>query len=467
MTRRHRSSSRGGLLFLLVAAAIVLLRPDNQHGRGRIVVVVKASPLSKPYIAFRTSPYDQQQAQSEHGGGGSSPSFLHHALDLDQEDVAEKLDPQRRSAPSKIHPYRQSQQQTSAGLALSRDTRTQTSSNPNCPLRLSIGISKRLHGGGPDDGLSGNKGGEAIRQPPILFPQHKGPGRNVVVNSVYEHLDLYSPAFLSSSSTTATTAASQRQRNYVKEILVQASEYPLLMESSSFLTHPLLFHTPGDDSQPAVILSDYDGGVYVVGLGTTTATGGGGGGSGSAPRKNPHNKRYFHRTQVPRLYVRREWMERRVHQELVSLGLADPDDDKKKREEEAADAEKDGGKEKKKKDAETPNDPYHSYFEYYFNSEGESQDSKEVLRGVSANVLGQDHAQLQELKKRRARRQAALLLQKMQQQKEEHHARKVEEQHQHQGKEGFEVHSGESGSEDDPHLDDLEKEQVRFVVVCF
>jgi hypothetical protein len=110
-----------------------------------------------------------------------------------------------------------------------------------CLLQFSLGISKRLHAG--HDGA-----GNAVRNPPIIHPVFpaRGPGRQVVYNTQYEHLDLLSPAPLETSG------------GAIKEALLQAPDFPLLLESSSFLTSPIL-HDVNGDGITDVILSDYDG----------------------------------------------------------------------------------------------------------------------------------------------------------------------------------------------------------------
>ena len=113
------------------------------------------------------------------------------------------------------------------------------------------------------------------------------------------------------------------------------------------------------DGIPDVILADYDGGIYMRGL-----------------ANGADGKRYSHHAQAPRLYIRRDWVQGRVHEALVQKQMvnATPEEDM--------------------------NDPYHSYFEYYY-----SDDHKEdLLRGSTANHLGHDSEEAEALKERRTRR---------------------------------------------------------------
>jgi hypothetical protein len=280
--------------------------------RGLFLLLLLANgssnPMSKPFIAYRTSPFDQGET-------------LDHTLDWDDETVQEHR--------SQIHPH---------------DTVDAT----QCPLQFSLGISKRLHTarhGGASHGAE-----NAIRQPPIIYPVFpaRGPGRQVIYNTQYEHLDLLSPAPL------------ETQGQAIKEALLQAADFPLLLESSSFLSSPILHDVNGDGITDA-ILTDYDGGLYIVGLGGKS--------------------RYFQHTQVPRLYIRREWLERRVNDTLYGTPTTDEDADKK--------------------DHTQPDDPYHTFFEYYYAGQNEKE---KVLRGVTANLIGQDHDELKALSERRNRR---------------------------------------------------------------
>jgi len=357
----------------------------------------EANPLSKPYVPFRTDPYDQE-------------GIVHHELDVGRVDPT-------NGRQSKIFSYllhsnsrrafgtgtnnENADANARGGGAGSAASKLTTSHNPMCPLQLGIGVSKRLHG----DGMAGRGGGgfnqklngaaaadNAVRSQPIIAPivPSLGPGRQVVVGTVYEHLDLYSPAFFRSTS------------SYVKEVLVQAPEFPLLMESSSFLATPILTHVPvNEQAHPAVVLADYDGGIYVVGLTT----------SGHHHHDNNKKKsaaasrRYFHRSQVPRLFVRKEWMQQRVNQELTKLGLPVVEAGGEK---DVVDKEVDVDDGKQKKGGGSkPDDPFHTYFEYYYSGgdhQGDGEDGKDILQGVSANLLEQDHQHYQALAKRRARK---------------------------------------------------------------
>lgn len=265
------------------------------------VLIIAGNPSSKPYIPFRTDPFDQP--------------VVDHAVQFDDQSVEH---------------YR------------SRVTLHDSMPNTHCPLQLTLGISKRMHGGDGDS--------LAIHSAPVIYPvfPSRGPGRQVIYNTRYEHLDLLTPAPTSGKN--------------IKEALIQGYDFPLLMESSAFLTSPILHDVNGDGKMDA-ILTDYDGGIYFVGLSTSH-----------------DGSRFFKSAQVPRIYLRREWLERRVNE---SLGIQPVKPENISDHEHAVD------------------DPYHSYFEFY---PSPSETNKDILRGVTANLLRQDAAQMQALQQRKSRR---------------------------------------------------------------
>jgi len=261
-----------------------------------------ANPTSHPYIPFRTSPWNQ--------------TIVDHALEW-------KVD---------------------ASISRPVDYEPDTASpDDRCPLLFALGVSRRHH--------ATHSKGLGIVEPPVIYPvlPSHGPGRQVLYTTQYEHLDMLSP------SPTSTPD--------VKEALMQNHEYPMLFESSAFLTSPLLRDVNGDGILDA-ILTDYDGGIYALGLQVT--------GDGH---------RYFHKAQVPRMYIRRDWIEGLVNSTL-GIDPHAPVEESVPKNETAEDAPKD------ESDREKIHDPFHTYFEYSY---GSNHDHEEVLRGVSANLLSLDH----------------------------------------------------------------------------
>jgi hypothetical protein len=266
-------------------------------------------------VPFRTDPFDQDN--------------LHHKLEW-EEDVTK----------SQIRNY---------------DPPSATSHNEQCPLQFSLGISSRSH-------KTNNAKGLGIVEPPIIYPilPSEGPGRQVLYTTQYEHLDMLTPV-----------KGQQIQSEDIKEGLIQHVEFPLLFESSSFLTSPIIGDV-NQDGVPDAILTDYDGGIYAIGL------------------QVEDGKRWFHRTQVPRIYIRRKWMESFVN-ETLGIEAIVSEDEEEKEDEEPND---------RSRHIEKPHDPYHTHFEYMY---GTPSHHEEILRGVPANVIGQDKKQVTTLEERRKR----------------------------------------------------------------
>lgn len=331
--------------------------------------VVSGNPSARPYIPFRTDPYNQPQC--------------HHALDL---EISEK---QGRSRKMRVfEPDKDNQ-----------------SFNDQCPLQFSLGVSRRAHDAAPGlGGLGRSKDSSSspmgIGKPPVIYPilPWQGPGRQVLFTTQYEHLDMLTPSKGDIQVTADSGTGSEKDskaafsKSFIAEGMVEHVEFPLLFESSAFQTSPIIGDVNRDGILDAV-LTDYHGGIYAIGL------------------QVPHDKkrRYFHKTQVPRLYVRRQWMEAMVNE---TLGIDPYEAEKKAEAEEEARkateaAEKVGGEPKdESKPArareERPHDPYHSYFEYTYGSS--TSDHEAIIRGVTADVLAQDQDHVKGLEERRSRK---------------------------------------------------------------
>ena len=347
-----------------------------------------ANPASNPYIPYRTDPTDQ------HNGG-----FVDHALDLAPDPTVSHI----------------------------RSWEGEATTDSRCQIRFSLGIGKRVHG----------DWNAPIMAAPVVYPvlPGAGPGRQVLLNH-YEHLDLLSPSSVvsSSSSSSRVTADTRTTPTHkgpaaavdassaaaaaaaaVKEILLQAPEYPLLLEGSMFWTTPLLSDVDGD-GRPDAILTDSEGGIVVMGLSskstpateatsTTTASS-----SFQSHAKHLH-RRTFQTAQVPRLFVRREWVERRVQHASGIVTTPPPSSTTTTGENNKTTMDD------HHKAATSPDDPYHSYFEYYHT---EHPDQQDLLRGVSANWWNLDsHDRIQWRQRQK------------QQRSQKHHHRPPQDSHEH------------------------------------
>jgi hypothetical protein len=336
-----------------------------------LVVTVYGNPTSKGYIPFRTNPYDQPISKNDPEDFRSDSSDDHKLLI-------------NKKQPRFYEP----------------DTAV---AQEECPLLFSLGVSHRSDATAP--GLGGNMG---IQQPPIIYPilPWEGPGRQVLYATQYEHLGMLTPSkgniHVSSVDGEDAAGGGGDNMNFIKEGLTEHVEFPLLFESSAFQTSPIIADVNGDGILDA-ILTDYHGGLYVIGL-----------------QVAPDQKsRYFFKAQVPRMYVRRQWIEAMVNE---TLGI-DPyeaekiAEEEEKKAEEARKASRDasaaGDEEPKdetdydhdrdqyRQNEERPHDPYHSYFEYSYGSG--NADHETILRGVTGNVLKQEHDHVQGLEERRNR----------------------------------------------------------------
>jgi hypothetical protein len=298
------------------------------------------NPFSKPYIPFRTDPFDQ-------------PIVVDHEIDLENVSVLN---------------FRSRIQSLESNME-----------NKHCPLQFVLGVSKRMHG------VSQQQSSSEIHQAPVIYPVFtaQGPGRQVVYATQYEHLDLLTPGTIESGGGKSNNDSNKnkiKKLNYnnggVKEILVQAPDFPLLLEGSTFHTSPIL-HDVNADGRMDAIIADYDGGIFIVGLTTSNAVDGHG------------RTRLFQSAQVPRLYLRRDWMEARVDE---SLGILPPNTLPPHPSVNITNN-------TRYRPQQNIHDPYHSYFELY--SSNSISNDKGLLRAVTDNVLGQDASQRQAVQERR------------------------------------------------------------------
>ena len=215
----------------------------------------------------------------------------------------------------------------------------------------------------------------AIIAPPVLFPLRGGTlGSHVLYTTAYEHLHVLQPGVMERpssssssssksnkhhSSTTTSTSTTSTHSSF-KELLVEPPTFPLLLESSAYLTSPVLHDANADGLLDAMVV-DYDGGLSLLGISTPHS---GGGASSSSSL-------YRHHGQVPRMFLRREWMEHgfslqsnseQQEEDTTSTGNATTNNSKS-----------------------NLHDPFHSYFEYYY----ENAQAKDLIRGESAIMFGQ------------------------------------------------------------------------------
>jgi hypothetical protein len=259
------------------------------------VAWIAAAPLSRPYIAYRTHPYEQT---------------IPHKIDWEEEAAKNKQQEKRRPFLYDQVPHEQ------------------------CPLPFTLGWAQSRH----------RTPEERIQQSPILLPTAPYGRRQVLVTSNYEHLHMF-----------------YHSSTMDRETLVAGAAFPWLFESSIFTHLPPVVYDVNGDGILDVLLADYDGGITIQGLASSAS-------------------RYHVHLQVPRLHVRREWMD--VYTNHTARSAPPP------------------GNGTTGQQRDLPRDPLHSYFEYYYTGVTEPR-----IRGESVPDLSATHlATLQERRRAERRR---------------------------------------------------------------
>lgn len=278
-----------------------------------------SDPLSTPYVAFRTDPY---------GGGSGGPK------NVTLGDGGPRSGTYRGKAA--VRPA-----QISPGAVFGPEG---GEGDPRCPLAFRLGLTHRSTTGG-GGGSGGGIHGPAVTYP--AHPHHAGPGKQVLFVENWERLDMLTPSSVVEGG---------------GEGMEVDEQFPLLFEGANFFhSVPTLHDENGDGIMDATVV-DYDGGIYTVGLDYTPGT----------------RSRYVKAAQIPRLYVRKDWVE-------SATNLTAGDDD----------------------GAESHYPPYHSYFEYGVEWK-EDHDNKRIgVSGggvVSADVLSQSVEEVSKIEEERRRR---------------------------------------------------------------
>ena len=414
------------LLLLVSFLATIVILPA--------ATTTTALPLSQPYIAYRTDAYHHNQSHSNSGLSSGSGGFVIHNAKYNWEEEYEKeflQQQQQQQQQSEHRSYMYNKHDNNMNnIDPSQPHHKETPSK--CPLEFTIGTSQRIHSSSTTTASSSWTQGDlhphdsssssiVVSSPPLILPipprgggvrldnHHKDATtaaatqldrKQIVFTTNYEHLDLYyststsgSSRTSSSGSTTTPITKSQKQqprRNIInrKNRLQQDLYYPLLFESSVMThLHPILYDVNYDGIHD-IIVTDYDGGITVVSSGTGTG-------------HDHKNHKAYHHTQVPRLYIRREWMEHYYYNSknndsataTLTVDVITNASDSSNSETQP-DVTKHGKS--------LPHDPFHSYFEYYYASSS-SQPNMDLIRGHSVNVLHQDtvtHETLQDHRRR-------------------------------------------------------------------
>ncbi len=374
-----RSTTTKALLFFsLFFLSLILVNADN--------------PKSKPYVAYRTDPFDQPTVATWVMKGGIEKSST-SSSSINGEGI-HKNEVNRRN--SKKH------------RGGSDDGGTEDIMR--CPLSFRLGsthASHQLGGSVVSSTSSSSEGGVGpiARSPPVIYPLHPdldaGSGRQILLATTWEVLEMWTPGGVGGGGGSSSSSSSEQ--------LKEDEQFPLLFEGSSFYhTSPIVYDVAGDGIMDA-ILGDYDGELHLIGLDFEQDVLDKRGGEGKRQRqpenyRNRRRKRYYERISVPRLAVRKFWFDAAIGKTdiynnnnatalLSSLGSSSSSDPNRTREDFL--------------------DPYHTYFEQSnkdwrrAGEHGEESEHHQPLRGVSADVLtmGMDEAKaLADRRRRQGRR---------------------------------------------------------------
>jgi hypothetical protein len=359
------------------------------------------NPKSKPYVAYRTDPYDQ-------------PAVTTWVL-KDGVEKSPRSNNNNNASEGGIHKNEVNRRTSKNNRGGSNNNEEANQEDTRCPLSFRLGTTQHASSSHvATSGGGGARGGNIARSPPVIYPLHPdldaGSGRQILLVTTWEMLEMWTPGGGSGGGSGASSSASSSEQ------LKEDEQFPLLFEGSSFYhTSPIVYDVAGDGIMDA-ILGDYDGEIHVIGLDfEQDASVVVGGGSGRQEQQQGNNKssrrrRYYERISVPRLAVRKSWYDAAIGKTneifynattksttIESSGiLLDPN---RTREEFL--------------------DPYHTYFEQtnvdwrrsvvseHNNDEEHPQPPQQPLRGVSADVLtmGMDSAKaLADQRRRQGRR---------------------------------------------------------------
>ncbi|KAL7546243.1 hypothetical protein ACHAWF_009577 [Thalassiosira exigua] len=337
---------------------------------------VRANPKSRPYVAYRTDPFDQEIV-------GDGRRVLEGGVEARGGDEGRI----RKNGVSRRPPGAEE--------------------DPRCPLSFRLGFTHSAHSGSSSTASSRSRaasseaspprptdgrGGAGAHAPPVIHPLHPdfdaGSGRQILLTTDYEVLEMWTPSSAIGTrggdavrpdggrSDGAGGVAGGRSQEQLKE----DEQFPLLFEGSSFYhTSPVVHDVEGDGIADA-ILGDYDGNLHLIGLDFERAPPGEEEGA-----RRTRRRRYYRRVSIPRLYVRKGWYDVAINRTSEEREMAN------------ATAE---GNHTKWEDFE----PYHTYFASSNDDEWRGKRDQEALRGVSGDVLNMDVDSARSLSERRKKK---------------------------------------------------------------
>ncbi|KAL7496238.1 hypothetical protein ACHAWT_005887 [Skeletonema menzelii] len=327
------------------------------------ILLVSGNPKSRPYVAYRTDPFDQEIVSTQilsdgvetRGGGGAAGTTTIH---------------KNRASP----------------ITNNRNSYNDGGGDPRCPLSFRLGSTHSTHFGGGGSAASSSlqnnnsnnsHAGVGMHTPPIIYPLHPdfdaGSGRQILVTTDFEVLEMWTPS--SAIGTHAdynpnkSSSGSGGVEGQSAEQMKEDEQFPLLFESSSFYYSSPIVHDVEGDGVADAILGDYDGNLHLVGLDFEHATKDN---DDQQQQQQKHRrKRYYKRISIPRLFVRKSWFDVAINRTKENEDMANTQSD---------------ANHTKWEDFE----PYHTYFATTTDTSWRGEHDEAKARGISANVLNMD-----------------------------------------------------------------------------
>ena len=356
-----------------------------------LIQSANSEPLSPPYVAYRTDPYSTPPSSNRYAYDQSSslygdkiPSIVLGARG------GNKAGSRGRSKvrPLEVSPASASADVESSARGAGRGDgghggrgsagRVGGEGDPRCPLSFRLGLTHQSSSAASSRrSAAGFAGG--INGPVVTYPAHpsSGPGRQVIFVENWERLDMLTPS--------APPTGKAARRRGEEESMEIDEQFPLLFEGSNFYHSVPILHDDNGDGIMDVTVVDYDGGVYTVGLDyNSPATSGG------------NRERYVRTAQVPRLYLRRDWVESATNVTKMEE-FRNPS---------GADVQSDGEGDMGYRGYQPDYPPFHSYFEYGLEWKEDHDNARIGSAGgvVSADVLSQSVEDARKIEDERIRR---------------------------------------------------------------
>ena len=353
---------------------------------------VTAEPLSAPYVCYRTDPFNTPPTSPNNHYHSTSQIFGEHIKNATLEGQRGAKRGSRGRA--KVRPVEVSP--ASADERRSATNNAQNDENggnraplvggegyPRCPLAFRLGLTHKSSSTAAGGGDGGSGATSGINGPVLTYPAHpaRGPGRQVIFLENWERVDMLTPS----------QVTKREARRGEEEAMEIDEQFPLLFEGSNFFHSVPVLHDENGDGVMDITMIDYDGGVYTVGLDYNPTESGG--------DSNSNKERYLKTAQVPRLYLRKDWVESATNLTKMEEYINPPKED------EDEDGEEGGGG-GYRRSYRSNNPPFHSYFEYGLEWKEEHDNKRIGVSGgaVSADVLSQSVEDVQQIDDERMRR---------------------------------------------------------------